>query len=360
MTDFPSSPPDAATVHPDPASARTDPARAAPTRAVKPVRRRSRRWLIVLPLLLLAAGAGVLLVQRGSAAPGLSYPTDVAAPGTVSVLVSGPGTLIPRASVPDPAPASGTVSGLPAVGTVVKAGQVIGQLRNDSNIQAVQDAQLALQKAQAQLSAQRASQAASQASRSSGVTSARLSVQDAQDALKIVQSTLAGQQRLYAVGGISRNDLGAAQTAVQSAANKLASAQAALSSASQQASTGGVSDSSTLQSLQLAVDGARATLEQAQQTVAKGVLRAPVGGVITGVDAVNGSNVNAGTSLLTIADTSMMELPVQIDETQISGRWSLACWPAPRWTRWTDRRWRARSPRSRPPLPCRTTSACSR
>lgn len=289
-----------------------------PTRNTSAGRRPSRRWLL-WSLLLVVVGIGVgLVLRRGSAAPDLTYATDVTVQGTVSVLVSGPGTLAPRKSTPDPAPTSGTVNGLPPVGTVLKAGQMVGQLQNDGNAQAVQDAQLALQKALAQLSAQQASQAAVKASRASNSTSAQLSVQDAQDTLSTAQSTLENQTRLYGVGAISRTDLQSAQNTVQSAQNKLASAQAALSSARQQTSTGLTSDNSTLETLRLAIDQARNGLQQARQTVAKQILRAPVSGVITSVEAVNGSNISAGASLLTVADTSAMELPVQIDETQIS------------------------------------------
>ncbi len=291
---------------------------AASPAALRPQVRRSRRWLVWPLLLLLLGGGTIVLLRRVSAAPGAVYPTDTAAQGTVSVLVSGPGTLAPRATVPEPSPLGGIVSGLPAVGAVVRAGQVIGQIRSDTTLQAAQDAELNLQKAQAQLAAQQDSQAATQASRQAGTVSAQLAVGDARDTLQQAQTTLVAQERLYSVGAISRTELNTAQAAVQSAQNKLESAQAALFSAGQQARTGVSADSSTLRTLQLAVQQAQATLTAAQTSRAAAVLRAPASGVVISVDAVNGSNVNTGASLLSVADTSVMALPVQVDETQIS------------------------------------------
>ena len=302
---------------PGPVSAQRQTAARAPDRAA--VARRPRRRLWPLLLVVLAAGVGIwLLLRQRSATPAVSYGTDTATQGTVSILVNGPGTLSARASVPYPAPLNGTVSGLPAVGTVLRAGQAVGQIENDADAQAVQDARLAVQKAKAQLDSQRSSQAAIQAGRVSSVTAARLSVQDASTALQQAQTTLDGQTRLYAIGGISRSDLIAAQVAVQNAQNKLATAQASLGSALQQNTLGQSFDQDSLQTQELAVDQARATLQQAQATLDKQTLHAPVAGVVTSVDAVNGSNVSAGSSLLTVADTTAMELPVQIDETQIS------------------------------------------
>ncbi|GGJ70594.1 RND transporter [Deinococcus aquiradiocola] len=269
-------------------------------------------------LLLAVIGGGVVLLRRGDAAPAVTYSTDTATEGTVSVLVNGPGTLGARLSTPYPAPLGGTVTGLPAVGTVVKAGQVVGRVHSDTTDQAVRDAELALQRAQAQLAAQGSSGATSTASRDSAVASARLNVQDAANTAASAHTTLDGQSRLYAAGAISRADLDAARTAAQSADSKLASAQASLTAALRQSSAGQASDADTLRGQQLAVQEARAALADAQATQAKETLRAPAAGLVTSVDAVNGANVAAGTSLLTVADVRAMQVPVQVDETQIS------------------------------------------
>jgi HlyD family secretion protein len=288
-------------------------------RPAKQSSRPRRRWLWpVLVLLLVISAAVTVYLRQGSAAPAVLQGTSTATQGTVSVLVSGPGTLSARSSVPFPAPVSGTVLGLPAVGSVVKAGQVVGKVANTTNTQAVQDEQLGLQKAQAQLASLNSNQVSVAASRQSSVTTARLNVQDVQTTLSSARTTLASQTQLYGLGAISRSDLNTAQTAVQSAQDKLASAQATLNSAVQQASAGGAADSSAVREQQIALEQAKSALVQAQTTQASEVLRAPAAGVLTSVDAVNGGSVNAGTSLMTIADTSAMQLPVQVDETQIA------------------------------------------
>lgn len=104
MTDLPQT---GQSASPGPASAQKQTAARAPGRAATARRPRRRLWPLLL--IVLAAGAGTwLLLRQRSATPAVSYSTDTATQGTVSILVNGPGTLSARASVPYPAPLSGT------------------------------------------------------------------------------------------------------------------------------------------------------------------------------------------------------------------------------------------------------------
>jgi HlyD family secretion protein len=68
---------------------------------------------------------------------------------------------------------------------------------------------------------------------------------------------------------------------------------------------------------------ARATLEEAEDRLAKTVIRAPIEGIVTrlnvemGETAIVGTTNNPGSLLLTISDLSVMETVVRIDETDV-------------------------------------------
>ena len=71
------------------------------------------------------------------------------------------------------------------------------------------------------------------------------------------------------------------------------------------------------------VDQARAALSEAEDQLAKSVIRAPIAGVVTrlnvelGETAIVGTTNNPGSLLLTISDLSVMEAVVRIDETDV-------------------------------------------
>ncbi len=78
-----------------------------------------------------------------------------------------------------------------------------------------------------------------------------------------------------------------------------------------------------LEAAQRRVDQARATLEGAQDTLAKTTVRSPIDGIVTakrveeGEVAVIGVQNSPGTVLLTISDMSVVESEMEVDETSI-------------------------------------------
>ena len=64
---------------------------------------------------------------------------------------------------------------------------------------------------------------------------------------------------------------------------------------------------------------AQAALETAQQSRASLKLYAPISGVVSTVSADAGTVVGSGATILTILDDTTLNLPVQIDETEIAG-----------------------------------------
>lgn len=284
---------------------------------------RPRRWpLFVLGALLLGSVGGGVYLARTGAETAVTAPTVTTATvqrGQVRISVNGPGTLEAGATRTVGADQAGTVGAVPPVGERVTKGQLLTRLSSDAVEQNVQTAQLNLDKARASLDATRANQASSAAGRGSSVSSAGNSVLGAQQTLAEAQRTLDGQRQLHAIGALSDADLNAAQATVTKAQLALDSARASLSAAQTQSSTGASSDAENLRGAQIAVQQAQTALETAQQSRASLKLYAPISGVVSTVSADAGTVVNSGTTILTILDDSTLNLPVQIDETEIAG-----------------------------------------
>lgn len=290
------------------------------TRSIK--RRKRWPWLLAGALLIGGVGVGVWRARTNSAqsaAAQVTTTTATAERGVLRVSVSGPGTLEANATRTVGADLTATVGAVPPVGERVTKGELITTLTSDTVQDSVKTAELNLQKARASLDATRASQASSAAQRQSSVTSAQGNVTQAQQTLSDTQRTLNGQQQLQAIGAVSAQALSDAQTAVTKAQLTLDSARASLSAAQTQLSTGSSSDAENLRNAQIAVQQAQASLETAQRANAKLRVYAPISGVISTVTATEGTVVNSGATILTILDDTTLNLPVQIDETEIAG-----------------------------------------
>lgn len=283
-----------------------------------------RRWpWVVSGLLLVAAVTGGIVYTRShsaqTAAVTATITTSRAQPGVVRVSVSGPGTLEAAQTRTVGADLTATVGAVPAVGERVTKGQLITTLSSDTVEQNVSSAQLNLDKARASLDAARASQASSAAQRASSVVSARGSVTQAEQSLADAQRTLSGQQQLAAIGALSASALADAQSAVTKAQQSVDSARASLSSALTQQQTGASTDAQNLRSQALAVQQAQDALDAAAQDRTDLKVYAPMSGVVSTVTATEGAVVTSGASILTLIDDTTLNLPVQIDETEIAG-----------------------------------------
>ncbi|THF87095.1 efflux RND transporter periplasmic adaptor subunit [Deinococcus sp. KSM4-11] len=293
-----------------------------PSVGSRPARRRRWPWVLAGLVLLAGVGGGVYVARSRSAATTtapVTTTTATADPGVLRVSVSGPGTLEANVTRTVGADLTATVGPVPAVGERVTKGQLITVLKSDTVDQNVQTAQLNLDKARAAVDATRASQANSAAGRSSSVTQAQNSLTQAEQALADAQRTLQGQQRLSAIGAVSAQALADAQSAVLKAQQSAESARASLDAAQTQAATGGSSDAQNLRSQVIAVQQAQDALSTALKARSELKVYAPITGVISTVSATEGTVVTSGATILTLLDDTTLNLPVQIDETEISG-----------------------------------------
>ncbi|THF71566.1 efflux RND transporter periplasmic adaptor subunit [Deinococcus sp. Arct2-2] len=290
-----------------------------------PARPASRkRWPWVLGALLLIGGVtgGVLVTRNLAAQAQAATPTiqtQTVQQGVVRVSVSGPGTLEASATRTVGVSRSVTVGALPAVGERVTKGQLLTTLTSDDVQDSVKTAELNLAKARASVDSTRASQASGAASRQSSVTSAEGNVTQAQQTLSGARTTLNAQEQLAAIGAVSRQALNDARNAVTTAELDLSSARSSAAASRTQLRTGAGSDAETLRSAQIAVEQAQASLETAQQARTSLKVYAPMTGVVSAVSATEGAVLASAAGLLTLMDDSTLELPVQVDETEIAG-----------------------------------------
>lgn len=297
------------------------------TLPVNPSRRR-RAWPWLLAGLLTVGGGGAYLYRQTQAASAASaaaaaIQTATVTQGQVRVSVSGPGTLGAAVSSSVSATTGGTLTLVPTVGDRVTRGQLIARLSSAAAETGAQNARLALQKAQAQLASLGSVQASSRAGDAQSVVSAAQTLGSAQSTLATAQSTLGTQVKLYAIGGVSAQDLQTARTAVQSAQSSVSTARQALSSARAQQTARLQGADQDISSSQLAVQQAQVALSDALTTQAGAKLYAPIQGTVATVpvsagQSVTGSSVG-GTVIATIIDGRQIDLPVQIDETEIGG-----------------------------------------
>lgn len=288
-------------------------------------RRKPRPWLWALLTVLLGATlAGALLLHRPvSSAAQTKVETAIATQGTFRVSVTGPGTLAAHQTVDFKPQVQGTVLYLPKVGDRVSKGQLIVRIDPSSYQRAVDNAQLALEKAKAQLESARASQATGISSQQQAIASAQAAYTTALSQLENARASLAATQRVYAIGGATQQELAAAQRSLEQAQANAQSARVALEAARVALPLKQSGNAQDSRNLQLAVDQANLTLKNAQQDLANTKLYATFSGTVSAVNAQVGgvgvsASVSGSTALLTLIDDSSVDLPVQIDETEIS------------------------------------------
>jgi HlyD family secretion protein len=173
-----------------------------------------------------------------------------------------------------------------------------------------------LQKAQTQLDGLKANQATSRATQNQNLESAQANFENAQRDAQTAATNLASTKRLFEVGGISQQGLNDAQNNHARAQNSLATAGVALNTARQNLGLKSTSDAQDLKNAQLAVQQAQISLKNAQADLSKTKIYAPFDGVVSVVSGTVGA-LSGQTALLTLVDDAKVEIPVQVDETEI-------------------------------------------
>jgi HlyD family secretion protein len=248
---------------------------------------RNRKIIIaVLALVVIGAAAGSAWWFRRSTAPTVT--TEVIKARDLEAVVSASGKIQPKKFVNISADTSGRIVNLAVnEGDRVTSGQFLMQIDPRTLRTRVESGQAALRGAE------------------SALDQARQGVETARVQLTVAQQNFKRQQDLWSKQLTTRE-------ALERAENDVKLAQSTLAEREKQVRT---------QEVRLGQD--RAALQSAQFDLSKVRIESPIAGIITrrnvqeGETAVVGTMNNAGTVLLTVADMSVIQAEVEVDETNI-------------------------------------------
>ncbi|MBA2602398.1 MAG: efflux RND transporter periplasmic adaptor subunit [Acidobacteria bacterium] len=241
-------------------------------------------------------GVGVVVVLAAAAfanfrfrrVEGVTVNTEAVQKRTLEAIVSASGKIRPKRSVNISADTMGRVTDLRVnEGDEVERGTFLLQIDPRNLRTRVQSSEASVQAARSQ------------------TEGLRLSLESTRAALKQAEDNHKRQQDLWK-GGLTTRE------ALERSENDLKMRQADLRSQEQQ-----------IRTQQLRLEQEAATLESARYDLSKVRIESPIAGIVTrrnieeGETVVVGTMNNAGTVLLTIADMSVIEAEVEVDETDI-------------------------------------------
>jgi HlyD family secretion protein len=244
--------------------------------------------------LLIAVGVVVLLGAvafanfRFKRVDGIDVNTEAIQTRDLESMVSASGKIQPKTLVNISADTMGRVTGLAVnEGDRVTRGQFLLEIDPRNLRTRVESGQASLQASMSQLE------------------QSRLSLENARLSLKLAEDNYNRQRELWK-GGLTTRE------ALERAENEFKAQQASLRSQEQ-----------NLKTQQARIAQERASLSSAQYDLSRVRIESPINGIVTrrnieeGETAVTGTMNNPGTVLLTIADMSVIEAEVEVDETDI-------------------------------------------
>ena len=246
-----------------------------------------RKWVLVLVgLVIVAAGAAAYFLRRGD--EGAQVSSEAIQRRDLEAIVSASGKIEPKKTVNISAQSMGRVTRLAVnEGDRVTAGQFLLQIDPVT-------AESAVRRDQAGVAGAR-----------TGLEQARIQVRSAQASLDLARQNLNRQQELWASGLTTRETLEKAQSEVELREVDVRARQQEVQTREEQ------------------VRQQQAGLTSTQHSLRQSRFEAPFDGIVTrrnvevGDTAVVGTMNNPGTVLLTIADMSVIEAEVEVDETDI-------------------------------------------
>ena len=262
----------------------------------------SRKNVLIIVGVVLVAAAVVGANLYFKKDKGLTVNTEVVKARDLESIVAASGKIQPKRLVQISADTPGRVVNLAVnEGDRIKKGQLLLQIDPKSLRTRVDSNAASLGAAQASLGAAQASMEQSR----QAIETARVQLEQARQSFTRQQDLWRQQLTTREVLERAENDVKAAQSALQEREKQLS------------AQTSQV----TAQTSRIAQE--RAVLESARYDLSKNTIVSPIDGIVTrrniqeGETAVIGTMNNAGTVLLTLADMSVIQAEVEVDETNI-------------------------------------------
>ncbi|ANE42573.1 efflux RND transporter periplasmic adaptor subunit [Deinococcus puniceus] len=179
-------------------------------------------------------------------------------------------------------------------GEQVRAGQVVVQLDDSQQRQALENARLQVQQAQINLNQTRTTTG-------QATTSLNAAVQAAQATLSQAQQNAQSSESLYALGGISLADL-------QSARAQLATAQSQLAQARNSLSQNGQNAQGSVPLQQAQLSSAQAGVRQADENLSRTAVRAPFAGTVASLNVQVGEFAGQGSTVFRLVDPGSIKV----------------------------------------------------
>ncbi len=229
----------------------------------------------------------------------LQVTTVTARSGALSAQRSASGTIKAQRDSQVAARSGGTVQRLLVLeGDQVTSGQVIAQLDDTAQRQALQNARLQVQQAEISLAQTRRTTQNSGASLTAAVSAAQATLAQA-------QASAQSAENLYGLGGISLADVQAARAQLAQAQSGLSQARANLAQNGQSAQ-----GSVPLQEAQLAQ--ARAGVQQAEENLARTAVRAPFAGTVAALNVEVGEFAQQGSPVARLVDPGSLRVTFNV------------------------------------------------
>jgi HlyD family secretion protein len=246
-----------------------------------------KKWLWAL-IAVLVIGGGVSAYFRSQRTEGLTVTAETIQRRDLEAIVSASGKIDPKKTVNISAQSMGRITKLAVrEGDRVKAGQFLLQIDAVTAAAAVRRDQAAV------------------AGASTSLEQSRVSLKSAAASLESAKQALKRQQDLWQAGLTTRESLERAQTDVEVR-------QSDLNAREQE-----------IKNRETMLNQQEAGLASSRHTLSQVRFEAPFDGIVTRRNVEEGENVvvgtmnNAGTVLLTVADMSVIEAEVEVDETDI-------------------------------------------
>jgi len=260
-----------------------------------------KKALIILAVVIVFAGvAGANFYFKRQT--GTTVNTEALRNRDLESIVSASGKIQPKTQVNISANTTGRVTRLAVdEGQRVKAGQFLLEIDPRSLEGQLQRGEASVAAAESSLLQARTS-----------VEQAQTSVEQAQTQIELARQTLKRQQDLWKDGLTTKQDLEKAENEVKVRESDVKSRQADVKARTQD-----------LQTRDQQIRQERASLATTKYNLNQVILNSPIDGLVTrrnieqGETAVMGTMNNAGTVLLTIADMSVLDAEVEVDETDI-------------------------------------------
>ena len=244
--------------------------------------------LLIAVAVVLLGGAGIALNRYLDRSDDPAIDVERIERRTLEAVVSATGTIEPQLSVDISSSVMGRVTRLAInEGDRVAGGQFLLQIDRESLRAAVNRNEASLGAAE------------------SGVEQARVAVESARVNLDLARDTLERQAELWELQLISREEYDQARRELELRETEFKARQVEVATATQR------------------IRQERATLESAEYDLEQVTITSPIDGVVTrrnieeGETVVIGTMNNPGTVLMTIADFSILEAHVEVDETDI-------------------------------------------